>query len=164
MAAQETDTEVGPSVADLLLARGDDDHPGLVMGDRSWPWREVVAAAAERAALLRSLGPLDPPHVGVLLGNEPEFVFWLSAAALSGAVVVGINPTRRGEALAGDVRRTDCRVLVTDAEGAALLEGLDTGVAPDLVLRVDTPEYAAVVAGHTGVSRGRGGRRRRTVR
>jgi len=152
MPAQETVTDVTPSVADLLLAREDDDHPGLVMGDRSWSWREVVAAAAERAALLRSLGPLDPPHVGVLLGNEPEFVLWLAAAALSGAVVVGINPTRRGDALAGDVRRTDCRVLVTDAEGAVLLEGLETGVAPDLVLRVDTPGYAAVVAGHAGVT------------
>ena len=152
MPAQETVTDVTPSVADLLLARGDDDHPGLVMGDRSWSWREVVAAAAERAVLLRSLGRLDPPHVGVLLGNEPEFVFWLSAAALSGAVVVGINPTRRGEALAGDVRRTDCRVLVTDAEGAVLLEGLDTGVAPDLVLRVDTPAYTAAVADHAGVT------------
>lgn len=152
MPAQETATDVSPSVADLLLARSDDDHPGLVMGDRSWSWREVVTAAAERASLLRSLGQLDPPHVGVLLGNEPEFVFWLSAAALSGAVVVGINPTRRGEALAGDVRRTDCRVLVTDAEGAALLEGLDTGVAADLVLRVDTPGYAAAVADHAGVT------------
>ncbi len=152
MPAEETVTDVTPSVADLVLARSDDDHPGLVMGDRTWSWREVVAAAAARAALLRSLGQLDPPHVGVLLGNEPEFVFWLSAAALSGAVVVGINPTRRGDALAGDVRRTDCRVLVTDAEGAALLEGLDTGVAADLVLRVDTPEYAAVVADHAGVT------------
>ena len=44
------------------------------------------------------------------------------------------------------------RVLVTDAEGAALLEGLDTGVAPDLVLRVDTPAYAAAVADHAGVT------------
>ncbi len=51
----------------------------------------------------------DPLHIGVLLGNVPEYLFWLGAAALAGAVVVGINPTRRGEALAGDVRRTDCR-------------------------------------------------------
>ena len=97
-----------------------------------------------------SLGDLDPPHVGVLLGNEPEYLFWLGAAALAGAVVVGINPTRRGAALAGDIRRTDCRVLVTDAAGAALLEGLDTGVPGDRVLRVDDPAYAALVTTHAG--------------
>ena len=54
-------------------------------------------------------------------------------------------------ALAGDVRRTDCRVLVTDAEGAALLDGLDTGVPADRVLRVDTVDYADRVAAHSGV-------------
>ena len=111
--------------------------PAIVVDDRTWTWSETVAASAARAALLQSLGDVGPPHVGVLLGNEPEYLFWLGAAALAGAVVVGINPTRRGEALAGDLRRTDCRVLVTDAAGAALLDGLDTGVPDERILRVD---------------------------
>ncbi len=140
-----------PSVADLLVARADDDHVAVVMGDRSWTWAEAVAESAARAGLLRSLGTLDPPHVGVLLGNEPEYLFWLGAAALAGAVVVGINPTRRGDALAGDIRRTDCRVLVTDGDGAALVEGLDTGVPPDRVLRVDAATYPARVEARAGV-------------
>ena len=143
--------EGSPSVAELLLARSDDDHPAVVVDDRTWTWAEVVAASAARADLLRSFDGLTPPHVGVLLGNEPEYLFWLGAAALAGAVVVGINPTRRGEALAGDVRRTDCRVLVTDAEGADLLEGLDTGVPPGRVLRVDDPGYDDLVAAHRAV-------------
>ncbi len=141
-----------PSVADLLLARADDDAVAVVSGDARWTWSQTVEASAARAGLLTSIGELDPPHVGVLLGNEPEYLFWLGAAALAGAVVVGVNPTRRGEALAGDIRRTDCRVLVTDAEGAALLAGLDTGVPPDRVLRVDDPAYRERVADHAGVS------------
>ena len=139
-----------PSVAELLVARAADDHPAVVAGDASWTWAESVDASAARAALLRSMGGVDPPHVGVLLGNLPEYLFWLGAAALSGAVVVGINPTRRGDALAGDIRRTDCRVLVTDARGAELLDGIDTGVAADRVLLVDSPEYAELVAAHAG--------------
>ncbi len=141
-----------PSVADLLLARAEDDGTAVAAGMARWTWAESVAESAARAGLLRSFGELDPPHVGVLLGNEPEYLFWLGAAALMGAVVVGINPTRRGEALAGDVRRTDCRILVTDAEGAALLDGLDTGVPTARVLRVDDPDYAARVAAHAGTS------------
>jgi fatty-acyl-CoA synthase len=140
-----------PSVADLLVARAADDHTAIVVDDRAWTWAETVAAGASRAALLGSLGDVEPPHVAVLLGNEPEYLFWLGAAALAGAVIVGINPTRRGEALAGDLRRTDCRVLVTDAAGAALLDGLDTGVPDDRVLRVDDPGYAGRVAAHDGV-------------
>jgi fatty-acyl-CoA synthase len=131
----------GPSVADLLARRAEDDHPGLRFEDRQWSWREVVAASAARAAWIRSLGAAGPAHVGILLGNVPEYLFWLGAGALADGVVVGINPTRRGEALAGDVRRTDCRVIVTDAEGAALLQGLDLG-ATEGVLRVDEPEFA----------------------
>jgi fatty-acyl-CoA synthase len=139
-----------PSVADLLLARADDPHLAVLSGDAAWTWSESVACSAARAAVLRSLSDVEPPHIGVLLGNEPEYLFWLGAAALAGAVVVGINPTRRGEALAGDVRRTDCRVLVTDAEGAALLDGLDTGVPEERVLRVDTTGYARRLAAHVG--------------
>jgi fatty-acyl-CoA synthase len=139
-----------PSVADLLVARADDEHPAIVSGDASWTWAESVSASAARAALLASLGDLGPRHVGVLLGNVPDYLFWLGAAALSGSVIVGINPTRRGEALAGDVSRTDCRVLVTDAAGAALLDGLDTGVPAERVLRIDADGYAARLADHAG--------------
>ena len=140
-----------PSVADLLVARAADDHTAIVTDDRTWTWSETVAASASRAALLRSLGGREPPHVGVLLGNEPEYLFWLGAAALAGAVVVGINPTRRGAELAGDLRRTDCRVLVTDADGAVLLDGLDTGVPDDRILRVDDPGYGERLATHDSV-------------
>ena len=74
--------EATPSVADLLVARVDDDHPGLRFGEQAWSWRQVVAASADRAALIRSMSGSEqekPFHVGVLLGNIPEYVFWLGA-------------------------------------------------------------------------------------
>ena len=145
--------EAVPSVADLLVARVDDDHPGLRFEEQAWSWREVVAASADRASLIHSMSgseQKEPFHVGVLLGNIPEYVFWLGAAALAGAVVVGINPTRRGEALAGDILRTDCRVVVTDAEGGRRLDGLAFGLAPEQVIRVDGPHYAQALQPHHG--------------
>ena len=82
-------------------------------GARSWP----RAAGAPRWRR-RCAGP-GPFHIGVLLDNVPEYLFWLGAAALAGATVVGINPTRRGDELARDIRFTDCQLLVTDEPGAA---------------------------------------------
>ena len=79
-----------------------------------------------------------------MLPNGPEYLFWLNGAALAGAAIVGINPTRRGEALAADVRATDCSIIVTDAEGAALLEGLDLGLDADKVLVVGSDRYRAL--------------------
>ncbi|MFI6874798.1 AMP-binding protein [Streptomyces sp. NPDC050400] len=138
------------TIADLLLARSGDEHPGLLTRARSWTWGEVVEESAARAAWAEQLRTDGPFHIGVLLDNEPEYVFWLGAAALAGAAVVGINPTRRGAELAQEVRHTDCRMIVTDRAGAALLSGLDVGVDGDRFLIVDAPEYETGLADHRG--------------
>ncbi len=52
---------------------------------------------------------------------------WLGGAALAGATLVGINPTRRGEELARDIRHTDCQLIVTEPSHRPLLDGLDLG-------------------------------------
>lgn len=114
------------TLRDLLLARADDDRPGLLAGDERWSWREYVATAAARAGVLRELlDPTRPPHVGVLLDNTPEMAFQLAAAGLGGHVVVGLNTTRRGAGLLADIRKADVQVLVVEATHAPLLEGLD---------------------------------------
>jgi fatty-acyl-CoA synthase len=137
------------TIADLLLARVGDEHPGLLDGDRSWTWDEVVRESAARGAWAEELRqPEKPFHVGILLENHPEFLFWLGGAALVGATVVGINNTRSGEYLEQEVRHTELQLVITDAAGAALLDGLDIGVPQDRFLRIDSPEYAGLVAAH----------------
>ncbi|MGO4257737.1 AMP-binding protein [Marmoricola sp. RAF53] len=118
------------SVRALLVARAEDDSPGLRAGDDRWTWREYVARARGRAAALADL--LDqarsqgrPPHVGVLLENTPEMAFQLAAAGFGAHVLVGLNSTRRGEALLADARRADVQVLVVEPALAGLLDGLD---------------------------------------
>src|SRR4051812_29333257 len=134
------------TVAELLLARADDDHPGLLFGDESWSWRQVVAESARRGALATALRTDGPFHIGVLLENGPEYLFWLGGAALSGATVVGINPTRRGAELAGDIDHVDCQLIVTDEAGRQTLAGLETEPATERVLVVDSPAYADQLA------------------
>jgi fatty-acyl-CoA synthase len=136
------------TIASRLAARADDGHPALRTDDEAWTWAEVVAESAARAALFEELG-VRGAHVGVLLENVPEYVFLLGAAALSGTVIVGINPTRRGAELAGDVRHTDCALVLTDATLAPLLDGL----ALDAPVRlVDEPDWTAAVDGHRGAT------------
>ena len=129
------------TVAELVAARAEDHRPGVMAEHGTWTWAEAVQEGATRGALARSLFGDGLPHVGVLLPNGPEYLFWLNGAALAGAAVVGINPTRRGEALAADVRATDCATIVTDGEGAALLDGLALGVPEDHILVTGTSRY-----------------------
>jgi fatty-acyl-CoA synthase len=68
----------------------------------------------------------------------------MAAAGLGGYVLCGINTTRRGEALAGDIARADCQILLTDQAHCGLLDGLDlSGVR---VFDVDSVQWAQVSA------------------
>jgi fatty-acyl-CoA synthase len=138
------------TVAAMLVARVDDDRPGVLDGDERWTWREAVHEGATRGALARSLFGDAKPHVGVLLPNGSEYLFWLNGTALAGAAIVGINPTRRGEALAADVRATHCAVIVTDDEGADLLAGLDLGLAEEHILVLGSERYNALLQRFAG--------------
>ena len=130
------------TVAELLLDRADDDRPALLFGDQAWSYRQLAEEGRRRAGLFAELHDPDrPPHIGVLIDNVPDYVFWLVAAALSGAVVVGINSTYRGEQLAQLIRHTDCEVLVTSSGFAPLLAGAGDVVPPDRVLQVDRPDH-----------------------
>ncbi|WP_030760437.1 AMP-binding protein [Streptomyces sp. NRRL F-2664] len=143
-----TTTTAPGTVAELIARPWGDPRPGLMYEDGE---RHVLShhrtarEAAARAALLVDLMPAGAePHLGVLLDNTPEFPFWLGAAALAGAAVAGINPTRRGPELARDILHTDCRLLITEAAHLPLLRGLDLpGVR---VLVTGTEEYAALLA------------------
>ena len=84
------------TVGEFIVSRAADDRRAVVFEDASWSWRQLAAEASARAALLRRHPATGPAHVGILLDNVPEFMFWLAAAGISRSVIVGINPTRRG--------------------------------------------------------------------
>lgn len=138
------------TVAELVQERWNDHRPGLWFEGRVLSHHRVAAGAAARAALLADLLPprAEPPHLGVLLDNTPEYPMWLSAAALAGAAVAGINPTRRGPELARDILHTECRVLITERAHLPLLDGLELpGVR---VLVTDTDAYADLLTPYEG--------------
>ncbi len=75
----------------------------------------------------------------MLLQNTPFFSAVLVAAALTGIVPVGLNPVRRGAALARDVTHADCQVVLADSASATVVGDIDH-------IDVDSPEWAAEVA------------------
>ncbi|MED5812386.1 AMP-binding protein [Mycolicibacterium sp. 050232] len=144
---------VRDSIGQLLLDRVGDQRLGLRTREKDWTWDEVVTESAARGALAQSLRAEGPFHIGVLLDNVPDFVFWLGGAALVGATIVGINPTRGNDELAGEVRHADCQLIITDLAGRERLSGLDLGLTPDRILVVDDPAYEdAICARKSAVS------------
>ncbi|MEU8762081.1 AMP-binding protein [Streptomyces sp. NPDC048659] len=141
------------TVAELVRRQWDDQRTGLRDEHTTLTHHQVAAGAAARAALLTELMPDRPgcePHLGLLLDNTPEYPLWLGAAALAGAAVAGINPTRRGAELARDIRHTECRVLITRRAHLPLLDGL---ALPGLrILVTDTEAYEALLAPYTAAT------------
>lgn len=139
--------------AEMVRSRAGDETVGLRFEERSWTWSEVVAESAVRADALTSQvqAPDDRQlHVGVLLENVPDFVFWIGAGSLAGAVVVGVNASRSPAEIAQDVQHADVDVIITERRLRHLVSGADHGVPPHLVLEVESPEYRAFLAPHRG--------------
>lgn len=145
------------TLAELVRAQWDDHRPGgLRTADLHLTHHATAAAAAARAALLTELLPRGAePHIGLLLDNTPEYPLWLAAAALSGATVVGLNPTRRGAELARDLTHTECALLVTETAQLPLLRGLpETGGPLPRTLVTDEPAYAELLRPYEGAKPG----------
>ncbi len=130
----------------FLRRRLSDPNIAVKHRDLQWSWSQYLAKAAARAAaLIGAADPQRPMHIGSLLGNSPEMLLQMAAAGLGGYVLCGVNNTRRGEALAADIRRADCQFVVTDAEHRPLLDGLDLGATQ--ILDSSTPQWAELISG-----------------
>jgi fatty-acyl-CoA synthase len=133
-----------PSTAAALFVRNaDDDGVAAHFEDRSWSWRELAYESRRRAALWAELRDDErPPHIGVLLDNTAEYLFWLGAAAITRSVIVGINATYRGGELAQLIDYTDCQALVTSDAYADLLADAPSAVPTERVLHTGRDDYA----------------------
>jgi fatty-acyl-CoA synthase len=149
------------TIIGAVLALADVDGLGLIANDLRLSHAEVVARAAVRAAWLRANRRDGPFHVAVMLDNGPEFVYWLEAAALAGAVVVGANPTHRGVELVRDLEHTECQFLVTDSTYLPLVVGSrigdtlgEVGRANERVLVLNTKAGQDALGAHQGCAPG----------
>ncbi len=131
------------TVTELLVPLAEIDDRGVYFEDSFTSWRDHLRQGAAVAATLRDrLDPTRPPHVGVLLENTSFFSAMLVAAGMSGIVPVGLNPVRRGAALARDISKADCQLVLADSKSAATLDDIEH-------LNVDSAEWAAEVALHS---------------
>jgi fatty-acyl-CoA synthase len=137
----------------IVRSRADDGGIGLLFEESAWTWAQIVAAGADRAALADDLVPAPEGrrrHIGILLDNVPDYVFWIAGAAMSGAVVVGINSSRAAAELALDIRHADVDLIVTEPRLRPLVEDGDHGVPAERILDVESEAYRDLLAAYAG--------------
>ncbi len=107
-------------VTDLLRAKVFDEGYGerdfILFEDEHHTWNETYRHSVEMAnAFLMLREHRDVPlHVGILMENCPEFLFAFFGCAFAGSVLVGLNTSQRGAALARDINHCDCQILLTE--------------------------------------------------
>ncbi len=134
------------TAAELFLSHRDSDATGLFFEGQEITYRRWLDEAAKRAALFELVrDPDKPPHIGVLLDNTPDYLFWLGAAAISGAVIVGVNSTYRGAELLRLIDHADCQTMVVSDTFSDLLDQANFSMDPAKIFRTDTAEYQAAL-------------------
>lgn len=139
------------TAADIFLARRGDERTAMHFEERRWSGSELFEACTARATLLQSRRGNGPFHVGVLLDNTAEHVFWIGACALAGATLVELNATRRGADLSRDIRHTDCAFVVSEASHRERIETALASELGDRLLLVDEPACEAGLAAFAGM-------------
>jgi acyl-CoA synthetase (AMP-forming)/AMP-acid ligase II len=151
------------TLGDLLLLAADrfPDAPALIFPDRSLTYAELVERALRRARALQALGVQPRDHVGLLLPTSFEFVEFLFAIALCGAVVVPMNARYKHNELAYVIENGDLSVVITTdqiADHVNFVERL-TQALPGLAAAPDARHLRLASAPHlrTLVLLGEGG-------
>ncbi len=103
------------TLGDLLLIAADrhPNSPALIFPDRRLSYGELAQRAIARARSLQALGVKPHDHVGLLLPTSFEFVEFLFAIALCGAVAVPLNARYKHSELAYVIENGDLVALVT---------------------------------------------------
>lgn len=91
------------------------DHPAIRHWDRLVSYAELRHLSREAAASLIALGIRRGDHVGVLLGNQPEWVVMALAASYVGATLVPLNTWYKESELSWTLRHCGLRLLVSAA-------------------------------------------------
>lgn len=93
-------------------AGGGSGH-AIVYHDTYLSWRGLLHRVERRARELASMGIVANDWVGLMLGNDPEFVVLALALSKLEAVVVPIDPTTGGRDLDMILEATPLRAMVT---------------------------------------------------
>ena len=124
-------------------------RPAVIYGQRCYSYRQLAERSGQLANALRAVGVASGDRVAIMAPNIPELLEAHYGVPGAGAVLTPINTRLDGDAVGFILRHSRARVLLVDAEYAALAERAitDMPTPPLLVIIVDQQAATPVVAG-----------------
>ena len=128
------------------------NHPAILYRDRSISYDELRTEALTAARSLLALGVTRGDRIGVLLGNQPEWVTMAMAASYLGVTLVPLNTWYKETELAWTLRHCGLKLLISatqflKADYIALLNKLVPDMltaTPGKAVAADYPDLASL--------------------
>ncbi|MCE5979833.1 acyl-CoA synthetase [Pseudomonas sp. JR33AA] len=118
------------------------DYPAVIHGAIRRNWQETYQRCRRLASALVGRGIGRGDTVAVMLPNTPTMLEAHFGVPMTGAVLNTLNVRLDAEAIAFMLQHGEAKVLITDREFHAVIEGaLALLEHPPLVVDVDDPEY-----------------------
>jgi fatty-acyl-CoA synthase len=104
----------GSTLAQVVagIAAASPGHPAILFGSETIDYAALKAMAWRRAAALRALGIGAGDRIGILVGNEPEWVALALAASAIGVTLAPLNTWYKPAELAWTIRHCDLKLVV----------------------------------------------------
>ncbi|ERL03080.1 acyl-CoA synthetase [Pseudomonas putida LF54] len=118
------------------------NYPAVIQGAIRRNWQETYQRCRRLASALAGRGIGRGDTVAVMLPNTPTMLEAHFGVPMTGAVLNTLNVRLDAEAIAFMLQHGEAKVLITDREFHAVIEGaLALLEHPPLVVDVDDPEY-----------------------
>ncbi|MEX0874239.1 MAG: acyl--CoA ligase family protein [Actinomycetota bacterium] len=130
----------------LYLERSEKVFPervAAIYGERRFTYASLAQRSRKLATALQTFGLKRGDRVAVLAPNVPAILEAHFAVPMAGGVLVAINTRLNAEEISYILDHSGSRVLLVDAELAAVLEpAKDSLKTVELIVTIDDPEFA----------------------
>jgi long-chain acyl-CoA synthetase len=93
------------------------NHPAIVFRNERISYRVLAEKVKEKAVGLRRYGIKNGSHVGIMIGNKPEYAVAYFALLSLGATVVPINPLFKEKEISYILNDSEATALIVDEIG-----------------------------------------------
>jgi fatty-acyl-CoA synthase len=118
------------------------NRTSVIHGARRFTWKETYARCRRLASALSKRGIGKGDTVAAMLANTPEMVECHFGVPMTGGVLNTLNTRLDADAIAFMLNHGEARVLITDREFSATIEGALLKLGRDIeVIDVEDPEF-----------------------
>jgi long-chain acyl-CoA synthetase len=119
------------NISQLLLnsAQERPNHPVIVFKGEKTSYQKFLQKVKQKAVGFRQYGIQNNSHVGLMMGNKPEYIVTYFALLSVGAIVIPINPTYKESEITHILNDSEAVALIVDETGLSEVQKAESNLS-----------------------------------